>query len=151
MHVILSAYEMNQRIEQQARERALKAQAATPLHTAAEAGMEGQDGDEDQAEEVRERVRHLADPYPPDAPEVAHADLGKLFRDAVNVPTGYPLPGHVSPEAFRRGPVTAGEAAYGVSYDPSARPVPVPSSALSAASVTRPLITDGRSAAAAEG
>ena len=84
-------------------------------------------------------------------PEVARVDVGKLYRDAVNVPTGYPLPGHVSPEAFRRGPITAGEAAYGVSYDPSARPVPVPAATLSASAVTRPLMTGGQSRASAEG
>ena len=61
------------------------------------------DGEEDQAEEARRRVQHQAEPYPPDVPEVAHADLGKLYRQAVNAPDGYPPFGHVNPEAFPPG------------------------------------------------
>jgi hypothetical protein len=68
--VILSAYEIDQRIEQQARERALKAQAVTPQHSAAEAAMDC-DGDEDQAEELRQRIGHQAEPELVDAPEVS--------------------------------------------------------------------------------
>ena len=113
--MILSAYEMNQRIEQQAR----KAQAATPLHSAAEAAMDC-DGDEDQAEEVRRRAQHEADPCPVDAPEVAHADLGKAYRDAVPGPADFLVPGRVSPEMFRQGPAVTGEAAY----SPRLRPRP---------------------------
>ncbi len=143
-------YEIEQRIAQQA----LKAEALTPQHSAAEAAMGGGDDDEaEEAERLRRRVQHLADPYsePTEAPEVAHVDVGKLYRQAVNVPTGFPPFGHVNPEAFRRGPVTAGQAAYSPGYDPSARPVPVPSATLSAAAVTRPLLTDGRAAPSAEG
>ena len=40
-------------------------------------------------------------------------------------------PCRVNPEEFRRGPITAGRAAYGPAYQPPGRPVPVPSEALS--------------------
>ena len=80
---------------------------------------------------------------------MAHADLGKLYRQAVNAPDGYPPFGHVNPEAFP--PITAGEAAYSPGYDPSARPVPVPSATLIAAAVSRPPLTDGRAARSAAG
>jgi hypothetical protein len=109
------------------------------------------DDEEDQAEEARRRVEHEADPYLHEAPEVAEADLGKRFSQAFDVPSGYPAPGRVDPEAFRRGPIVAGEAAYGVGYASSARPMPVPSATLSAAAVSRPLMTDGQSRASAEG
>ena len=147
-------------IDQQARERralALKAaeavrarDALTPLHAAAEAGT----GEAAEAEQDRERIRH-ADPYPPDAPEVAHADLGK-FRttEAVSVPTGYPQPAQVSVEDFRRGPITADHYNYGPGYDhlgPGAYPVPVPTATISAMGINRPLLTDGQAAASAGG
>lgn len=148
--VILSDFEWNQRLERQARERAVKAAALTPQHAAAEAAMDC-DGDEGQAEEVRERIRHQAEPEPVDAPEVVHADLDKMFRDAANAPSGYPPFGHVNAEAFRRGPITADHAAYSPAYDPPARPVPVPQGAMNAAAITRPLMTDGQSRASAEG
>jgi hypothetical protein len=120
-------------------------QALTPQHAAAEAAMDGCDDDEDQAEEVRRRVRHLADPGQPGVPEVAEADLGKRFSQAFDVPSGYPAPGRMDPEAFRRGAIVAGEAAYSVGYATPARPVPVPSETLSAAAITRPQLTEGHS------
>src|SRR5690349_12175239 len=135
---MLTPWEVDLHIEQQA----LKAQAITPQHATVEGAMDGAGGGEDQAGEARRRVQHLAEPYPPDMPKVAEADVDQLFNQAVNVPTGYPRPGHVSPEAFRRGPVDAGEAAYGVSYDVSARPVPVPAGTLAAAAVRRPPLAD---------
>jgi hypothetical protein len=147
---MLTPYEFEQRIAQ--RERALKAEALTPQHSAAEAAMGGAGEDEaEEAGERRERVQHLADPVPPEVPEVAHVDLGKVYRDAADAPSGYGSFGPVNPEAFRRGPVTEGHAAYSPGYDPSARPVPVPSAALSAAAVSRPPLTDGRAAPYAEG
>jgi hypothetical protein len=134
------------------RGRALKATALTPGHAAAEGAMDGCEGDDgDQGEELRRRVQHEADPWadPAEMPEVEHADAVKLYRQAFDAPTGYPAMGQVSPEAFRRGPVTAGEAAYSPAYDVSARPVPVPSGTLNAAAITLPLITSGQSAPSA--
>lgn len=148
---MLTPYEIEQRIAQRAQ--MSKAEALTPAHSAAEAAMgTGDDDDEaEAAERLRRRIQHEADLYPPEVPEVAHADLGKLYRQAVNVPEGYPPFGHVNPEAFRRGPITGGEAAYSPGYDPAARPVPVPSATMNAAAITRPLMTDGRARPAAEG
>ncbi len=143
---MLTPWEVDLRIAKQ--ERAARDAGLTPQHSAAAAGLEAGDDDEDQADEVRRRIQHEANLLPPDAPEVAHADLGKIHRP-VNVPEGYPPFGHVSAEAFRRGPVTAGEAAYGIDYDVSGRPVPVPSETLSAAAIGRPLITGGQSAPSA--
>jgi hypothetical protein len=100
---VLTPYEIGQRIAQRAQ--MSKAEALTPAHSAAEAAM-GTGDDDDEAEaakRLRRRVQHEADLYPPEVPEVAHADLGKLYRQAVNVPEGYPPFGHVNPEAFRRG------------------------------------------------
>lgn len=95
---ILSAYGMEQRITQQARERAAKAAALTPQHAAAEAAMESRDDDEDQAAGARRRIQHEADPHPPDVPEVVHADLDELYRQgAVSTPEGYPPFSHVTP------------------------------------------------------
>jgi hypothetical protein len=69
---------------------------------------------------------------------VARIDVSKLYRDAASTPSGYPPFGRVDPEAFRRRPIAGGEAAYGVNYDKSARPVPVSSATLSAAAIARP-------------
>lgn len=145
---MLTPWEIDLRIEKQ--ERAARDAGLTPRHSAAAAGLEAGDGeDDDEAEEVRRRVQHQAEPYPPDAPEVVHADLDKAYRQAFDAPTGYPGMARVSPEAFRRGPIAAGEAAYGIDYDVSARPVPVPSGTLGAAAIGRPLITGGQSAPSA--
>lgn len=145
-------FETDQLIARQARARkAAEAEAATPLHSAAEAELGGT-GEQDEAMQRRRRLQHQVDPYPPEVPEVAHADLGKLYRDAVDVPAGYPSFGPVNPEQFRRGPVTPGEAAYSPGgYDPSARPVPIPGGTISAAGSSRPLLTDGQSRACAPG
>lgn len=105
------------------RDRALKG-GVTPLHSACEAGMDGPDDEEDQGEEVRRRVQYQADPVLPDLPEVSVADLGKRFSQAFDTPSGYPAMSTVNPEAFRRGPIVTGEAAYSPGHDPSARPVP---------------------------
>ena len=143
---MLTPFELEQRLEQRAR--ILKAEALTPQHAAAEAAMGACDDEEDQAEEaeeVRRRVQHEADPYLHDAPEVAHADLGKRFDQAYDTPAGYPQMGAVSPETFRRGPIVTGEAAYGPGYCPPARRVPVPSATVSAAAIARPLMTGGQS------
>lgn len=117
----------------------------TPQHSAAEAAVDA-DGDED-AERLRRRIQHEADPYlhEDDLPEVAHADLPKAFDQAVNVPEGYPPMRPVHAEDFRRAPATAGHAAYSPGYKQPGRAVPVPSAALTPGMVARPLLTDGRS------
>ena len=104
---------------------------------------EDQDG---LARRRREHVQHEVDPYMHEAPEVAHLDVGKLYRQALDVPAhpDFPAPGPISPEAFRRGPVDAGEAAYSPGYAPPGQAVPVPSATLTAAMITRPLLTDGQ-------
>ncbi len=146
-------------IDQQARERAFKARAGaqaqvpTPQHAAAAAANEyAGDVEEDaEARRRRSRVQHVVDPPPEVVPEVVPADLGKRYTQAYDTPSGYPQPGRVSPEDFRRGPVTGDHAAYSPGYAPDARPVPVPSAAVSAAAISRPLLTDGRARPGAEG
>jgi hypothetical protein len=150
---MLTPFETQQILDRQARERVFKAQAqardaAPPPHSAAEGLADLGEAGED--ERRRERIRH-ADPYPPDAPEVAHADLGKRFTDAIDVPTGYPPMRPVSAEMFRDGPVTADHASYGAAYEASPRVVPVATATVSAAAITRPLLTDGRSRDSAPG
>jgi hypothetical protein len=150
---MLTPWEVERRREQ-LRAAALKAQALTPAHAAAEGALGAAEPEEPEGaeREARERIRHLADPYAPDAPEVAHADLGKRYDQAYEVPAGHPAPlGPVSPESFRRGPLTAGEGAYGPGYVPSVRPVPIPQATLSAAAICRPLMTDGQSRPSAPG
>jgi hypothetical protein len=144
---MLTPGEIDRIIEQ----RALKAEALTPAHSAAEAAMGGEDDDEGQAEELRRRIQHQAEPYPLEVPEVAEADLGKRYSQAWDAPSGYPPLRQVSAEEFRRGPVTAGEAAYGVNYEPPARPVAVPSATLDPGMISRPLLTAGQSLPCAPG
>ena len=82
------------------------------------------------------------------------ADLSKRFSQAHDTPSGYPVMGQVSAEAFHRAPIVAGEVASSPGYAgfvPDPQPAPVPSAAVSAAAVTRPLITDGRSRPGAGG
>jgi hypothetical protein len=147
---MLSAFEVEQRLDQRAR--VLKAEALTPQHSAAEAATDAQAVAD--AERRRRRVQHEVDPYPDDTAEAVEAvepDLDKRYRQAQDTPTGYPPLGPVSPEVFRRGPVTADHAAYSAGYDSTARPVPVPSATLSPEMITRPLMTDGRSRPSAPG
>ncbi len=124
---------------------ALKAEAVTPLHAAAAAGLDARDADE--AERRRQRVQHEADPYlhEDDLPEVAHADLSKAFNQAVDVPEGYPPMRPVRAEEFRRGPLTAGQEAYSPGNGPPGQAMPIPSATLAAGMITRPALTDGQS------
>jgi hypothetical protein len=141
---MLTPGELDRVIDQ--RDRVLKVTVPTPAHSEAMAANEYGAGQEEiaEAERLRRRVQHEVDPEP-EAAEVAEADVDKVFRQAAGgVPTGYPPLRQVSAEEFRRGPVTAGHATYGVNYDLSARPAPVPS-AMNVAVVSRPLLTDGRS------
>ena len=62
----------------------------TPAHTAASAGLAGEDDEPDGECE----------------PEAA-----KAYRDAYQVPADYPEPVRVSPEDFRRGPIRLGHEA----------------------------------------
>ena len=125
--------------------RALKAaEALTPAHAAAEAGMnaDGTDG-ASEAERRRDRVQHEADPYLHEAPEVDHldcAEVAKRFNQAFDTPDGYPAMRPVAAEQFRRPPATAGHG-----YGPPGRPVPVPSATLTPGMITRPPLSDGRS------
>jgi len=136
---MLTRGELDQRYEERAR--VLKAQAVTPQHSACEAAE-----DADAAERRRRRVQHEADPYPVEAPEVVEADLDKVYRQASDAPTGYPpMVPVVSPEDFRKGPITADHAAYGPGYQPPAYGAPVPSAALTPAMITRPLLEGGQS------
>ena len=82
----------------------------TPLHSACEAGVDSPDDEEDQADEARRRVQHLADPYsePAEAPDAAGVDLGKQHGGVYEVPVGYPVPALVNPADFRRPPLTGG-------------------------------------------
>jgi len=66
----------------------------TPQHTAASAGLAGDEYDDD------------GDPVADCEP-----DSVKAFRDAYEVPTEYPQPIRVSPEDFRRGPIRGGQEA----------------------------------------
>jgi hypothetical protein len=130
--------------------RALKAaEALTPAHAAAEAGLDA-DGTEcpDEAELRRERIRHLADPYPPDLPEVDQldvAEVGKRFNQAFDTPDGYPPLRPVNAEQFRRPPGAPGHAADSPGYGPPGRPVPVPSATLTAEMISRPALLAGQS------
>jgi hypothetical protein len=135
-------------------ERALKAaEGVTPQHTAASAEVEAEDGEE--AEQRRLRVQHLADPFsvPAEMPEVAHVDVGKLYRDALNVPANpdFPAPGPVNPEVFRRGPVAGDHAACSPGYEAPGWSVPVPTAVLAPGMISRPLLTDGQARPSAEG
>jgi hypothetical protein len=151
---MLTPFELDQRRNTQAlkAQTQTQAQVPTPQHAAAASANEYADGiaEAAEAERQRSRIQHEVNP-PPEVPEVAEADLaalGKRFSQAAYdvVPAGYPAPmGPVSPETFRRGTLTAGEAAVSPGYAPSARPVPIPSATISAAAVSRPLLTDGRS------
>jgi hypothetical protein len=93
----------------------------TPGHTAAAAAVEA--GTEDEvARRHREHVQHEVDPYLHEAPEVAHLDLRKAYRDAVDLPVnpGYPAPGPMGNWGdFRREPLVSDHAAYSPGYDPS--------------------------------
>jgi hypothetical protein len=129
--------------------RALKAEALTPGHAAAEGAMD----DEETARRRRERVQHEADPYlhEEDLPEVAQADLPKAFNQAFDTPAGYPSMRTVNAEQFRRGPIADGEAAYSPAYSQPGRAVPVPSATLAPGMATRPLLAEGRSRACVPG
>jgi hypothetical protein len=112
--VILSRYEIaaaELRKAAQARARA----GVTPAHASAAASLAACEGDGDgqaeDAERRRDRVQHLADPYPDDS-------AAKAYRDAYEVPADYPQPVRVSPEDFRRGPVRPGHDAPSPGYDP---------------------------------
>lgn len=125
-----------------------KAEVPTPSHSEARAAVEYAEDQEEiaEAERRRRRVQHEVDPYPEDVPEVVHADLDKVFRQAEGgVPAGYPPMRQVSAEEFRRGPITVGESAYSPAYDSTARLVPVPPAPPAAGMIGRPLITDGQS------
>lgn len=148
---MLTPWELERRLEQQ-RAMALKAQALTPQHSAAEAGME--EAGEDAVRRRREHIQHEVDPYPPDLPEVDHldcAEVGKRFSQACEVefPAGYPPLRPLNAEEFRRAPAAAGHAAYSPGYGAPGQAVPVPSSVLSPGMVTRPLLTDGQARACA--
>jgi hypothetical protein len=139
-------------IDRKIAERALKAEALTPQHSAAEAAVGA--GDDEDAKRRRDRVRHEADPYPADVPEVAEvdlADLGKRFTQAADVPEGYPPMRPVHAEDFRRAPIAADHQANSPGYAPPGQAVPVPSATLSAGMITRPLLTDGQSRPCATG
>jgi hypothetical protein len=126
---------------------ALKAEAVTPQHSAAEAAVDAEDV-EDAKRRRRERIQHEVDPVDPylhDAPEAAHADLPKAYDQAVDVPEGYPPLRPVHAEQFRKRPVTASHAAYSPGYGPPGRAVPVPSATLAPGMVTRPLLAGGQS------
>jgi hypothetical protein len=138
---MLSRWEVDRQFA--ARALALKAEALTPAHAAAEGAVEAE-GDED-AKRRRRRVQHEAEPYPIEVPEVDCADLGKRYREAFDTPDGYPPMRLVDAEQFRRGPATAGHAADSPGYGPPGQAVPVPSVTLAPGMVTRPLLTDGRS------
>jgi hypothetical protein len=55
---------------------------------------------------------------------VADADLTKAYRDAVCPPADYPQPARMSPEDFRRGPITEGHDALSAGYQPPSPPAP---------------------------
>lgn len=138
---MLTTYQMDRQFAAQA----LKAEALTPQHSAAEAAQEADEAG--RAERRRQRVQHEADPYlhEADLPEVAHADLPKAFNQAVDVPEGYPPMRPVHAEQFRRGPVAAGHEANSPGYAPPGHAVPIPSATLAPGMATRPLLTDGQS------
>lgn len=97
------------------------AEGPTPEHTRSAAEMaDGEDDGEHAAGEARrrrERVQHLADPYP----AAAEPDMDKGLGDAYLPAADYPQPAAVSPEDFRRGAVRAGYDALSPGYQP---PVP---------------------------
>jgi len=129
-------------IDQMYARQALKAaQVLTPAHAAAEGAVEAAVEDE-LARRRREHVQHEADPVPPEAPEVAEVRLGKRFTQAYD-PTeaGYPVPATISPDQFRRGPVTTGQASYSAGYEP---PLPMSSLAPESRLVARALMQDGQ-------
>jgi hypothetical protein len=70
-----------------ARQALKAAETLTPGHAAAEGAVEAADEDE-LARRRRNRIRHEVDPLalPAEAPEVASLDLGKMYRQALDVP-----------------------------------------------------------------
>jgi hypothetical protein len=146
--MVLSRHEIDRKFDEQAR-LYKTAEPPTPGHAAAEAANEYAADNEEaaQAERRRRRIQHEVDPYLHEAPEVASFDVGKMYRDALDMPEnpGYPAMRPVSAESFRRVPVIAGEAACSPGYDTPGLAVPVPSATLSAAAIARPLLTDGQS------
>ena len=136
---------IDQMWDRQALKAAQAARSLTPGHAAAEGALDADDENE-RARRRRERVQHEVDPYMHEAPEVASFDVGKMYRDGLDMPAnpGYPAMRPVSPEAFRRGPVIAGEAAYSAGYAVPGRAVPVPSAILAPGMISRPLLTDGQ-------
>ena len=92
---------------------------------------------------ARQALKHAESLTPAHA--AAEPDLGKRFSQAYDTPDGYPRLQQVSAESFRRGPVTAGEAAYSPAYEAPGWSVPVPSAVLGPGMIARPLLTDGHS------
>ena len=135
---------------------AVKADVPTPQHAAAEAANQyaGDAEENAEAQRRRSRIQHEAEPFAGGndgrhMDEAALADLGKRFRGAADVadtPSGYPPMRPVSAEQFRDGPITADHASYGAAYEASPRVVPVPTAVITAAAITRPLLTDGHAA-----
>jgi hypothetical protein len=150
--MVLSRHEIDRKFDEQSR-LSKTAQPLTPGHAAAEAANEYAAANEEaaEAERRRRRIQHEVDPYLHEAPEVASFDVGKVYRDALNVPEhpDFPAPGPVNPEMFRRGPVVAGESAYSPGYAAPGQAVPVPSVTLAPGTATRPLLSDGQAQAAA--
>lgn len=115
-------------------DQAVKGDAVTPQHAAAQAAQAADEAGPDEAERRRQRVQHLADPYPADLPEVDEVDLaevGKRYNQAYDTPAGYPAMRPVRAEQFRQGRVTPGQ------------PMPVPRETLAPGMVTRPALSDG--------
>lgn len=160
--MFLSAYELQAREIRKAAERRdqlLKAaEPPTPGHSAAAAAIEyaRDNAEAAEAERRRARVQHEVDPClheAPGVPEVDLAEVGKAYRDGFEVefPADCPPVRRMSAEEFRRAPAAAGHAADSPGSAPPARPVPVPSGTLTAAAISRPLITDGQSRPCAPG
>jgi hypothetical protein len=100
-------------------DRAVKG-GVTPLHSACEAGVDSPDDEEDQADEDRRRVQHLADPWsdPAEAPEMA-----KQHPKVYAIPAGYPVPATADPADFRRPALTAGQPAPSPDQSPPHQPL----------------------------
>ena len=119
----------------------VKGDPLTPQHSACEGAEDAaEEAGPGEAERRRQRVQHQAEPYPAAAPEVAHADLGKLsdraakaYRDAPSIPwrpgephPGVPDPGLLARDAEPMTPsrhplITDGHAATSPGHDRRAR------------------------------
>lgn len=159
---MLTPFELEQKLGQQARERVLKAaQPPTPGHSAAAAANQyaGDVGENADAQRRRSRVQHEPEPYAGDDDDVAcvvEPEVDKRFRQAYdNDAAGYPpMTPPPAADMFRRRPITADQEAYGPGYAgfaADAYPVPVPPATLSASAICRPLITSGQSRPCAPG